>query len=82
MNLAYDLKQKNPNLRRNIKFDEEDAGLYMDIQLNKDGLCKRVKPEQAKELAKTRKRRGPEQMGADELRSLMGSDDEDEDADE
>ena len=24
MNVAYDLKRKNPELRRNIKFDEED----------------------------------------------------------
>ena len=52
MNLAFDLKQKKRDLRRNIKFDEEDLGLYMDVQLVKDGLWKRVKPEQAKKLAK------------------------------
>ena len=30
MNLAFDMKQKNPDLRRNIKFDEEELSLFME----------------------------------------------------
>ena len=33
MNLAYDLKQKHRTLRRNVKFDEEEMNLFMDIQM-------------------------------------------------
>lgn len=73
MNLAFDLKQKNSDLRRNIKFDEEDLNLYMDVQLEREGHWKRFKRDQAKELAKNRKRRGPEQFDTDELRSPVGS---------
>ena len=35
MNVSYDLKKKNPDLKRNIKFDEDDLGLYMDLKLKK-----------------------------------------------
>ena len=36
MNLSFDLKKKHPELKRNVKFDEEDGGLFMDLKLNKD----------------------------------------------
>ena len=32
MNLSYDLKRKDKDLKRNIKFDEDTLGLFMDIQ--------------------------------------------------
>ena len=73
MNLAYDMKQRNRDQRRNIKFDEKDAGLYMDVQVEKDGQWKRIKPVQAKGLA-GRRRGGPEAMDEEELKSLVGSD--------
>ena len=75
MNLAYDLKQRHTELRRNIKFDEDDLSMYMDVQFKKDGPWRRIKPEQAKELT-GRRRRGPEQIDAEELRSLVGEDDD------
>ena len=73
MNLAYDMKQKNKDLKRNVKFDEDDMGLYMDVQLGKDTRWRRVKPEQAGVMAKKRKRRGPDMLDNDELMSLVGS---------
>ena len=36
MNLAFDLKKRNPQLRRNVKFDEETMNLYMDMQIDPD----------------------------------------------
>ena len=79
MNLAYDLKQKNKDLRRNIKFDEDEMDLFMDCQLDREGEWKRVTPDQAVELTKNRRRRGPARFLTDELRSLVGTDEEETD---
>ena len=76
MNLAYDMKQKNSGLKRNIKFDEEDLGLYMDVQVERDGSWRRIRLDRAREWASKRKRRGPEDIDAEELKSLVGSDSE------
>ena len=78
MALAYDIKKTNPDLRRNVKFDEDNQGIYMDIQTKKEGAWRRVRPEQAR-TAGTRSRRrsgGPDDMDDDELRSLLGDDGE------
>ena len=48
MALSYDLKKNHADLRRNVKFDEDNMGLYMDLQLDQEGHWKRVKPDQAK----------------------------------
>ena len=74
MNLAYDLKSKHPTLRRNVKFDEEDLGLFMDIQTGVDERWRRIKPDQARKLAKTRTR-GPEKLNDSDIVTLLGSDD-------
>ena len=66
MGLAYELKKRHPELKRNVKFDEEDLGLFMDMQLDKGGHWRRVKPDEAK-LAHTGTRTGPEKLGATEL---------------
>ena len=47
MGLSYDMKKKNPDLKRNVKFDEDDLGLFMDVQMQRDGPWRRIKPEQA-----------------------------------
>ena len=70
MNLSYDLKAKPAKLKRNVKFDEEDLDLYMDIRLSDGGEWKCVKPDQA---AANNKRRGRKlNVGEDELRRLLG----------
>ena len=71
MNLSFDLKKKNPLLKRNIKFDEEDKGLFMDIRLADDGDWKRIKPAQAAASNKNRRKNNGE-MDSEELRSLLG----------
>ena len=59
-------------MKRNVKFDEDDLGLYMDIQLRSDRQWKRVKPEQArKALASSGRRSGPAEMEAGELASML-----------
>ena len=76
MGLSYDLKKIHALLKRNVKFDEDELGLYMDIQLNKDAPWRRVKPEQARKAlasAGTRKS-GPAPIDDDELSDLLGSD--------
>ena len=75
MNLSFDLKKKHTGLKRNVKFDEDDLGLFMDIQFEKDGVWKRVKPDQARrssEAAGQRNGRGPEKMLDEEIVSRLG----------
>lgn len=77
MGLAYDMKQKYSQLRRNVKFDEDDTGLFMDMQLTREGSWKRVKPEQAKQalIRSGNDRSGPSAVAADELVELLGDED-------
>ena len=72
MSMAYELKQKNKELRRNIKFDEENLGLFMDVQTEKEGDWKRIRPGQAYKHLAARKKAGPDEMNDDEIASLLG----------
>ena len=74
MSVAYDMKRSNKDLRRNVKFDEEDMGLLMDLQTHKEGEWKRIKPAQAYRILQARKKKidGPSNMDDDEIRSLIG----------
>ena len=74
MNLAYDMKQKSPGLQRNVKYDEDELNLYMDVQIEDKGTWRRIRPEQVKELNLKRKtrRRGPDSFDIDELEGLVG----------
>ena len=76
MNLSFDLKKKHPALKRNIKFDEEDCGLFMDCKLNEAADWKRVKPTQAMNANKRRRKQKMTDLDEDELRSLLGSEEE------
>ena len=74
MNLSYDLKKRHKELRRNIKFDEEDKGLFMDIKMDEGAEWRRIKPENAAAAAKRRNK--TKDLDAEDLRSLLGSGDE------
>ena len=76
MSLSYELKKKTPGLKRNIKFDEESLGMFMDIQLETAGQWKRIDPREAAEAVKGRSKeaRG---MAAGEIKDLLGSEEED-----
>ena len=75
MNLSFDLKKKHPYLKRNVKFDEEDKSLYMDIKLKDDGDWRRVKPAQMVAANKNRRKEGAQDIGEDELKNLLESSD-------
>ena len=76
MGLSYDIKKRHPTLKRNVKFDEDDLGLYIDIQISKDAPWKRIKPEQAKKALAAAGTRpsGPSVYNDDELSGLLGQD--------
>ena len=76
MSLAYDLKKKNANLRRNIKFDETNLSLYMDLQVEAESPWRRVLPDQALRNAASRPGQsdnGPKNLGYDDILDLLGS---------
>ena len=72
MNLSFDLKKKHPLLKRNIRFDEDDGGLFMDLKLNTESDWKRVKPDQAINANKKRRQPRTVNLDVDELQSLLG----------
>ena len=74
MVVTFNLKKTNPELKKNVKFDEEDLGLFMDFQTKKEGSWSRIKPTQANRILQTRKREGngPENLNDAEIKSLMG----------
>ena len=75
MALAYDMKKSNKELRRNVKFNEESLGLYIDIQTKREGEWRRIRPQQAAKAFQTRKAGkidGPTEMDDDEIQSLLG----------
>ena len=65
------MKQRHSALKRNIKFDEEDNGLFMDIKLKDDSDWKRVKPHQAG-AANKKRMNTTRQLEESELRGLLG----------
>ena len=77
MSLSYDMKKRHLNLRRNVKFDEEDLGLCMDMQLKREGPWRRVKPSHVKQaiLKSCRaEREGPQAMAVEDLIGLLEED--------
>ena len=70
MNLSFDLKKKHPGLKRNIKFDEEDFGLFMDLKLSEDLDWKKVKSAQAINANKKRRKPRTPDLDEDELHGV------------
>ena len=76
MAVTYDLKKRNPDLKRSVKFDEDDLSLHVDVQTVRDGEWRRIKPDQAFKATKGRKRSQstsgpPADLKDDELSSLL-----------
>ena len=73
MNLSYNLKKKKPELKRSVKFDDNDLTLYMDVQLKKDGPWRRIDQDQAFSSVTLRPRQGntPQTLEGNELASLL-----------
>ena len=77
MKLAYIMKKKHTSLKRNIKFDEDTMGLFMDIQHENDRPWRRVKPEHAKKAIPAQEMAsGPREMGLEDLKELLDAEPE------
>ena len=76
MDLSFDQKKRHPSLKRNVKFDEEDYGLYMDLKLNDEVDWKRVKPSQAAAANKGRRQGRTQSLQEEEIRGPLDSSDD------
>ena len=70
--LAYCLKKKTPELRRNIKFDDRDQALIMDVK-TADGW-KTIEYDTAKNLLRKKSGRS-ESISRNELRNILSTSD-------
>ena len=52
-NIAYKIKQNHPNLKRNIKLDDNRLDIYMDIKIDDSADWRKILPEHAREAAAT-----------------------------
>ena len=79
--IRYELKQKNENLKRNIRFDDENKDLKLDVCL--DGEWRTIFPEGARHsLSKLgRPRPGRNPLSHDELDGLLAGEMETQEAD-
>lgn len=62
-NLSYKLKMVNREMKRSLKFDDDNHGLMLDIQLPGEDW-RRIRPDQARRARETNPdlRTGPEEM--------------------
>ena len=79
--IGYELKQKNANLKRNIRFDDDNKDLKLDVCLN--GEWRTIFPEGARlSLSKLgRPRSGRNPLSHDELDGLLAEDMDTQEAD-
>ena len=56
-------------MRRNIKFDDERCGLCLEFKLHDEAPCKRLRPDQAKEMQ--RMEGEVEEVSASDVTSLL-----------
>ena len=76
-NLAYELKIKNPDMKRNVLFDDVASDLKMDVCFGSEEW-KTIVPEEARRtLTKCRpaKASGRRRMTGSELEELLSNDD-------
>ena len=74
--VSYNLKQKHPGIRRNIKFDDGEQDLVLDFCTNPgddDARWRRVRPDQAKILKATigKKPGKSVEVSSDELERML-----------
>lgn len=71
--VGYHMKKRDPNLRRSVKFDDENRDLVMDVRV--DGEWKRITSEQAKQAAKQSPdiTVGPAKMSSADISKFLGA---------
>ena len=69
--LGYHLKQKEADIRRSVKFDDQNFDLVMDVRIG--GNWKRISASQAREIASNNSdiKSGPETMETSEISKLL-----------
>ena len=53
--LAFNLRKANPEMKRNVKFDDEVMDLVMDVKLNEHATWKKIWPGRALAVKITRR---------------------------
>ena len=73
-NLSYRMKMAHQGMKRSIKFDDENHGLVLDIQVPGQDW-RRIRPDQAREAKKSdpRLRSGPLEMTSDMIAGTLTS---------
>ena len=75
--VSFALKQKNPKMRRNVKFDDVEMNLVLDFSLDPDGGApwRKIRPAQALAAKSKLKATGTSggEVNDDELDSMLGS---------
>ena len=66
---GYKLKQKHPQCRRNIKFDDETCNIVMEFRTEEGAAWKRLLPDQARQLGGAS---AIENVSAADMTSLLG----------
>ena len=67
--LAFQLKRKNPALRRNVKFSDYDLCLVMDVKINSESGWKTIMYDQARQIIKKTRAR-TESFSLEELETM------------
>ena len=79
--VAYKIKKKHPQLKRNVKLDDDSMDLIMDIKISDNAEWNRILPSHAKEAGKaavgSQAGGAGSTLGADDIGSLMGDEDDD-----
>ena len=76
--MCYELKKKFPDLKRNIKFDDDLLDMFADVQLRQDGQWQRLLPADAR-LARAKGNFVPDHtpLTSDVLGELLGDENPD-----
>ena len=70
--MSFNLKKKNPDMKRNIKFDDELMDLVLDVKFNEHATWKKIRPQQAAAARAAAPSSEPDtEMEAHELESAM-----------
>ena len=72
--VSYALKQRNKEMRRNIRFDDEAMDLVLDFNTNPDGngSWKRIRPDQARKFKSKTGNSATSEVRDDELNDMLG----------
>ena len=73
-NVSYNLKQKYPGIKRNIKYDDMNRDLVLDFLLGPGGQWRSIRPDQARQFASLPRSENPSNrsISAADISDLLG----------